>query len=225
MGQFDFVCCDCEYGEDGFDSRDYFGSSVRIDVKMKNGDHVVLSGEYTGYGTIEACGETFYPVQFAKYFKDWSYTRGVEELPTYVAERIWCNKCMANTGLSSFCDWDLSKFYTVQEYDTYGGYKPKTPVIPPVIPTPVHTVKKQAVKAVKAVKAVQPKLKKTELAELLLKKDAELTTLKEENICLKKREERYKEMERNYVKITELNEHFRNTLTEITKTCHNVGIY
>lgn len=221
MGCFNFDCDTCGDGksEDGWDEREYFDAPVLIKVRRKKGYPVYLKGTYTGYGSVEACGYTFYLDQFAEYFEGWGSMDGDETI--YVAGDVQCEACMYGNAATSLAEWSVEEFFTAEEYiqngESYEAPKPVALLAPVAVPA----AKPKAVKP----KAAKPKaLKKADLEALVATKDTELAALRAENERLKAFETRFKTLEALYNRATEENTSYKAALKAVRRACSDAGV-
>ncbi len=187
MGNFNFECDECGWGEggDGEDGRDYFGKPAAAVLEGADGKVILLKGEYTGYGEIELpSGHTFWPDQFEQYFDGWLSGKGNGEKGPFRCRGILCENCMDYKHQTPFSEFSFFDFVKVKDY-LEKQKVPPAPVTSP--PAPVAAPKK-----VKVLKVAKPKpLTKEELV-------AKVAELEEEVARLRPLQERMDSLQKAY---------------------------
>lgn len=170
MGNFNFMCDACGWGEggDGEDGRDYFGKPAKVTAETQSGKLIILEGVYTGYGEVELPdGKIFYPRQFEEHWEFW--TSGKENSNTFVGKGIYCEECMYDHPSTAFTQFSFKDFELVVSYLN----KKKQPAAESTMTPAAESIPVQTKKIVK------PKaLKKDQLIEKVAELEAEVARLK-----------------------------------------------
>lgn len=211
MGNFNFECEECGWGEggEGEDGRDYFGKPAAAILLGKDGSEIILKGSYTGYGEVELpSGHTFWPDQFEEYFECWIGHNDHGENGPYRCRGILCEECMEYKTQTSFAKFSFSDFVKAKDYLE----KKKAPPPPPApVATPVVT-------APKPKKVPKPKaLTKEQLVAKVAAMEAELAELRP----LK---ERFTSLQTAYDKVQKQYNSARDTISGVHKAL-NEGRY
>ena len=211
MGNFNFECAECGWGEggDGEDGRDYFGAECQVIAKTKSGKEVVLNGTYSGYGCVELPGgQEFYLKQFEEYWAGWLTHTGAGS--PFAGGEILCECCMRSPPpLSQF---SLNDFQTVAE--ALRVEAPAAPVSAALMPATLMPAAPEP-KKTKAPKAPKPKaLTKDQLAAKVAELEAEVARLKP-------MEERLLELDKAYTRLQEANATASRRLKNIQEALWN----